>query len=81
LFDEDKSYGYRNCKTREDYNKDFTKLYENEVIPLISRGLCATVYTQISDVEEEINGIVTYDREVLKLDEKIANNIAKKLKI
>ncbi len=31
-------------------------------------GLSATVYTQLSDVEDEVNGLLTYDREVLKLD-------------
>ncbi len=81
LFDEEKSYGYRNCKTVEQFNSDFAKLYETEVIPLIEKGLCATIYTQISDVEEEINGIMTYDREIVKLDKKMAQEIANKLKI
>ncbi len=81
LFDEKKSYGYRNCKTIERYNEDFAKLYETEVVPLIEKGLCAAIYTQISDVEEEINGVITYDREVVKLDKDRALDIARKLKI
>ncbi len=81
LFDEKKSYGYRNCKTLEQYNEDFARLYETEVIPLIEKGLCATIYTQISDVEEEINGIMTYDREVVKPDKDRALDIARKMTI
>ncbi len=81
LFDEEKSYGYRNCKSQEQFNNDFARLYEGEVVPLIEKGLCAAIYTQISDVEEEINGLMTYDREVIKLDCQIANRIASKLKI
>lgn len=81
LFDEKKSFGYRNCKSLEAYNADFKHLYESEVIPLIKKGLCASVYTQISDVEEEINGLMTYDREVVKLDTEMAQDIAKRLVI
>jgi len=81
LFDINKSYGYRNCKTLAQYNEDFARLYETEVAPLIEKGLCAAIYTQISDVEEEINGVMTYDREVVKLDEKRALDIARMLKI
>ena len=44
------------------------KLYLRKVKPLIKKGLCACIYTQVSDVEEEINGLVTYDRAVQKVD-------------
>lgn len=81
LFDEEKSYGYRNCKTLERYRSDFSELYREQIIPLIEQGLCASVYTQLCDVEEEINGIVTYDRKVAKLDREEALEISKKLKI
>ena len=37
-------------------------------MPAIRKGLCASVYTQISDVEDEINGLLTYDRKVEKVD-------------
>jgi galactokinase len=43
-----------------------SKLYEKEILPMIDKGLCAAIYTQLSDVEEETNGILTYDREILK---------------
>ena len=53
--------------------------HEKQVIPLIKKGLCATVYTQVSDVEFEVNGMYTYDRKVLKLDEKTVQEVNSKL--
>ena len=44
------------------------KLYVDEIVPCAKNGLCAAIYTQVSDVEDEINGLVTYDRKVEKLD-------------
>ena len=43
-------------------------MYEEEIIPYVSEGICGSVYTQLSDVEEEINGLYTYDRAVCKVD-------------
>ena len=43
------------------------KLYLKKLKPLLKKGLCACIYTQVSDVEEEINGLVTYDREIVKI--------------
>ncbi len=67
VFSPNKSFGYRIYKSPEAYAKAFKKLYEKRIIPNIEKGLSATVYTQVSDVEEEINGLVTYDRKVVKL--------------
>ena len=39
-----------------------------EVLPCVKNGLCGAIYTQVSDVEDEINGLVTYDRKVVKPD-------------
>ena len=78
-FNLDKTYGYSTCKTVEEFEKAFIKLYRDEVIPAIRRGLCATVYTQVSDVEDETNGILTYDRQICKLDEKKMTDLAKEL--
>ena len=44
----------------------FSRLYEREVLPAVAKGLCASVYTQLSDVEDELNGLMTYDRRVVK---------------
>ena len=42
--------------------------YREEISPAVERGLVAAIYTQLSDVEDELNGLVTYDREVVKVD-------------
>ena len=44
------------------------ELYERDVINLIPQGLAAAIYTQVSDVEDETNGLLTYDRQVLKVN-------------
>ncbi len=64
---QEKTYGYRKYTDRNTYVKDLRDLYLNQVIPLISKGLCGTVYTQVSDVEDETNGILTYDRRICKI--------------
>ncbi|NQT59894.1 MAG: hypothetical protein HQ557_13000 [Bacteroidetes bacterium] len=64
-----KSFGYKQFSDKEKLQEAYTHLLSEQVLPLISKGLSAVVYTQLSDVEEEINGLVTYDREVLKFDE------------
>jgi hypothetical protein len=75
-FNPDKAYGYRTFHTKEALTEALCHLYEDEVIPMIGRGLCATVLTQVSDVEDEINGLVTYDRQVIKVDEARMQDIA-----
>ena len=61
-----KLYGYGTHKTMESLNAAYKKQMQ-KVKEQIPNGLCACVYTQLSDVEEEMNGIFTYDREVCKL--------------
>ena len=69
LYNPDKSYGYQSSKDSEDYRKKLLTLYRKHILPAIPKGLCAAIYTQVSDVEEEINGLLTYDRQVTKPDE------------
>lgn len=66
-FDPDKTYGYGTCKTLEELEKAVQSLYMEQVLPCVKKGLCAAIYTQVSDVEEEINGLLTYDRRLAKL--------------
>ena len=69
-FNKPKTYGYRFFGDNEDFKKALLKLYFDEVIPAIKKHhLCATVLTQVSDVEDEVNGLITYDRKVVKVDE------------
>ena len=69
VFNSGKSYGYGSCPDLESLGQRVEALYWNEIVPAAKQGLCAAVYTQISDVEDEINGVLTYDRRVAKLTE------------
>ena len=66
-FNPDQTYGYAKFAQREDFVRAFTSLYMDQVVPHVAKGLCAAVYTQVSDVEDETNGLMTYDRAVEKL--------------
>ena len=68
LWDEDKKFGYRFYETSEALTDAYLNLLEKELKPLISQGLAAAVYTQTTDVEIEINGYLTYDRKVEKMN-------------
>ena len=63
-----KNWGYRNFRSTEDLNRAYLSLMQR-LRPLVDAGLSAAVYTQTTDVEGEVNGMMTYDREVLKFDE------------
>ncbi len=73
------NYGYRTFKEEKAFEDALEALYKNEVLPLIKDGLCAAVYTQLSDVEDETNGLMTYDRKIVKVSEERMNDIAKVL--
>ncbi|MBQ4559815.1 MAG: glycoside hydrolase family 2 [Tyzzerella sp.] len=60
-------FGYKKFDTTEQLSKAYKELYEGQVLPLIEKGLSGVVYTQLSDIEEEVNGLVTYDRKVIKI--------------
>ena len=66
-FSNKKSYGYRNYADRGTFVREVRELYLKQVLPLIGQGLCGTIYTQVSDIEDETNGLVTYDRKVYKI--------------
>ena len=80
-FNPDKTYAYKNFATLEEFNKGIEHLYERDVIAQIDKGLSAAVYTQVSDVEDEVNGLLTYDRRVLKVDADMMRKINSKIKI
>ncbi len=63
-----KDFGYRRFRTAEEFSFALQDLYVRQIIPAKAQGLSATVYTQLSDVEDELNGLVTYDRAVVKMD-------------
>ena len=67
VFDEKREFGYKKFRSQAELVEALEVLYLKRLLPLIARGLCGCVYTQVSDVEEEINGLVTYDRKVVKV--------------
>ncbi len=69
VFNPDKTYGYGTCKTREEFMQKLKALYLEQVVPAVRRGLCAAIYTQVSDVEDEANGLLSYDRKYCKVTE------------
>ena len=64
----DKCYGYKTFESESELTDAVYSLFVRDTLPLIEEGLCATVYTQLSDVEDEINGLITYDRQKIKVD-------------
>ena len=79
-FNSDQNYGYRLFNSIEELTKAIVELYERDVIDLIPSGLAGAILTQVSDVEDETNGLFTYDRQVVKVDEEIIKEVMKKVK-
>ncbi len=69
IFNLDNNYGYGSAKSAEEFEEMLKRLYADEVIPNVKNGLCGAILTQITDVEDETNGLVTYDRRVVKIKE------------
>lgn len=76
-----KFFGYKVYKSKESLTKAYSRLFNKTIIPQIKTGLSATVYTQVSDVEDELNGLMTYDRKVLKIDKEVLKSINNNVKL
>ena len=72
-------FGYKKIADPAEFNRAFQKLMEEQIIPAKESGLAAAVYTQVSDVEGERNGLLTYDRRVCKANEAIFRAVNAKL--
>ena len=70
---------YKKIKTEEAFNRAYARLYEKQILPAKEKGLCAAIYTHLSDVESEINGLMTYDRRVLKADPELFSRLHRQL--
>ncbi len=76
LWKEGKTFGmYLKYPDKDSLSEHYRRLHFNQIKPFIAKGLCATVYTQVSDVECELNGIFTYDRKVLKIHENVLKEV------
>lgn len=74
-----KKFGYRHYSSKEALTDGYRRLIEEEIFPNVAKGLSASIYTQVSDIETEINGVMTYDREVDKLDLDTVRELNQKL--
>ena len=74
-----KSYGYGRCKDSSQLTGRICAMYEKMIIPAVRLGCCGCVYTQLSDIEDEINGLYTYDRSVCKVEKTRLKAISDKL--
>ena len=79
IFNPENEYGYRKYDNQKDFVAGLVELYEQEIIPAVKQGLCGAIYTQLSDVEDETNGLLTYDRKVCKVDTETLLTIAGRL--
>ena len=67
VFNTEQTYGYGKFEDQTQFAVAVEKLYREQGIPAVKKGLCAAIYTQVSDVEDETNGLLSYDRKVEKL--------------
>lgn len=76
-----KEYGYGSCRDSAELTSRIKTMYEKMIIPYIKDGVCGCIYTQLSDVEGEINGLYTYDRAVCKVDKAVMKEIVGKIDV
>jgi beta-galactosidase/beta-glucuronidase len=80
-FNTEKFFGYRKYYSQEKFDDAIANLYENRIYNCMkNKGLSAIIYTEVSDVEDECNGLLTYDREVVKITPEVMKNANAKLK-
>jgi hypothetical protein len=64
--DAERTFGYGREQSPAGLTDWFVRLHQEQLAPTVAQGLSASVYTQLSDVEGEVNGLLTYDREMVK---------------
>ena len=74
LWEPNRNWGYVQFNSSKEVTDEYVK-YADMLYQMIKRGFSAAVYTQTTDVEVEVNGLMTYDRKVIKLDEKRVKEI------
>ena len=79
LWDADRRFGYKFFDGPHALAAGIAALWRDQLIPLVGHGLRAAVYTQVSDVEIENNGLLTYDREVLKVPADLMRDLNREL--
>ncbi len=79
VWNKKKSFGYLMYRSKRTLTEAYRKLMEKQIIPLIPKYLSGFVYTQVTDVEFEVNGILTYDRKIVKIDEDTLKSLNDKM--
>lgn len=74
------TYGYGSAQDERSLTDRIEEMYRRMILPGIEKGVCGCVYTQLSDVEDEINGLYTYDRKVCKVNKGSMQKLAEELK-
>jgi beta-galactosidase/beta-glucuronidase len=81
-YNKEKFFGYRKYYAQEKFDAAIKHLYEDRIYKCMKeKGLSAIIYTEVSDVEDELNGLLTYDREVVKVSEDMMRAANAKLKL
>lgn len=73
-------FGYGDCADSEELTERIRRLYEDIILPAIPQGVCGCIYTQLSDVEDETNGLYTYDRKICKVIAHVMKEIGEQCK-
>ncbi len=79
IFNSKRAYGYGGAEDEESLTEMIVEMYHKMILPGIPKGVCGCVYTQLSDVEDEVNGLYTYDRKVCKVNKEKMKELAKEL--
>ena len=74
-----KSFIYKKLRSKAELTQAIVNLYEKQILPAKNKGLAAAIYTQLSDVEQETNGLITYDRKEIKVLSKTILEMSKSL--
>ena len=81
-YNKEKFFGYRKYYAQEKFDAAIKHLYEDRIYKCMKeKGLSAIIYTEVSDVEDELNGLLTYDREVIKVSPEMMKAANAKLKL
>ncbi|MBU1145381.1 MAG: glycoside hydrolase family 2 [Firmicutes bacterium] len=74
-YNPERVFGYKKYHNKEDLMKGIQELYSKQILPEVKKGLSVLIYTQLSDVEDEVNGFVSYDRQIQKVDCQVIKNL------
>jgi beta-galactosidase/beta-glucuronidase len=81
VYDPKKAFGYKMMKDEAELENGLEALWTNELQPQVEKGLSAIIYTQLSDVENEVNGLLTYDRRIVKVNPEHMRKINRDLQL